>query len=484
MKILFIHPPVRLNDVPKHIPYGLGLLMSVAESLGHQVAFLDLNALRLSSEAVKEALSEDRFDVVGIGGLSSQYKFIRPLLRLVRQSQPQALLVAGGGFLTSMPEEMMALCPEIEVGVVGEGEATLPDVLEHVEDRRWDKVPGVIHRLGGRPARTAPRKLIADMDEIPYPHYDLIPLETYFENSPLMFSPESAAARRRIDILTERGCPRMCTFCEHGGMSRYDLERVYEGSAFDEEPIYRFNSARYTAELVKYLRFRFGVDFVSILDENMTSYRKRVFELCDEWERAGLAGLVKFGCLGDVGGVTLDMLRRLREVGCSYISYGGESASNMILRAVKKNTTVEQMQRAMDWTVQSGIRAVMTFMMGYPDETPQTIHETMEFWRRNKMIVKPFLITPYPGTELYVRYKRKILAEWGGDLEAFLLSLDDATDMSVNISKHFNDVELLGLQQLMYTQDFVRLRRFAEAKGTPIVEPGAPAVAETAAARP
>jgi radical SAM superfamily enzyme YgiQ (UPF0313 family) len=156
----------------------------------------------------------------------------------------------------------------------------------------------------------------------------------------------------------------------------------------------------------------------------------------------------------------------------------------MILRAVKKNTTVEQMQRAMDWTVQSGIRAVMTFMMGYPDETPQTIHETMEFWRRNRMIVKPFLITPYPGTELYVRYKRKILDQWGGDLEAFLLSLDDATDMSVNISKHFNDVELLGLQQLMYTQDFVRLRRFAESKGTPIVEPGAHAVAETAAARP
>jgi radical SAM superfamily enzyme YgiQ (UPF0313 family) len=289
MKILFVHPPVRLNDVPKHIPYGLGLLMSVAENLGHQVAFLDLNALRLSTEAVKEAICEDRFDVVGIGGLSSQYKFIRPLLRLARQYQPQALLVAGGGFLTSMPEEMMALCPEIEVGVVGEGEATLPDLLEHVEDRRWDKVPGVIHRLGGRPARTAPRTLIADMDEIPYPHYDLIPLETYFENSPLMFSPESAASRRRIDILTERGCPRMCTFCEHGGMSRYDLERVYEGGAFNEEPIYRFNSARYTAELVKYLRFRFGVDFVSILDENMTSYRKRVFELCDEWERAGLA---------------------------------------------------------------------------------------------------------------------------------------------------------------------------------------------------
>jgi radical SAM superfamily enzyme YgiQ (UPF0313 family) len=482
MKILFIHPPVRLNDVPKHIPYGLGILMSVAENLGHQVAFLDLNALRISGEAVKEAICEDRFDVVGIGGLSSQYKFIRPLLKLIKQFQPQAVVMAGGGFLTSMPEEAMQLCPEIDVGVVGEGEATLPDLLDHVEDRRWDQVAGVIHRLEGKPMRTAPRKLIADMDDIPYPHYDLIPLDVYFENSALMFSPESAAATRRIDILMERGCPRMCTFCEHGGMSRYDLERVYEGGNFGEEPIYRFNSPRYTVELVKYLRFRFGVDFVSILDENMTTYRKRVFELCDEWERAGLAGLVKFGCLGDVGGVTLDMLKRLREVGCSYISYGGESASNMILKAVKKNTTVEQMQRALDWTVQSGIRGVMTFMMGYPDETTQTIYETMEFWRRNKMIVKPFLITPYPGTELYVRYKRQILKEWGGSLDRFLLSLDDATDISVNMSKHFNDVELLGLQQLMYTQDFDRLRRFAEQKGMPIVELG-PVATEVAGMR-
>src|SRR3989338_8055766 len=168
----------------------------------------------------------------------------------------------------------------------------------------------------------------------------------------------------------------------------------------------------------------------------MTSYRRRVFELCDAWERAGLAGIVRFGCLGDVGGVTLDMLKRLREVGCSYISYGGESASNMILKAVKKNTTVEQMQRALDWTVQSGIRGVMTFMMGYPDETPQTMYETMDFWRHNGMIVKPFL-----------------------------LSLDDATDISVNISRHFSDVELLGLQQIMYSQDFARLRRFAAEKG-------------------
>ena len=475
MKILFIHPPVRLGDVPKHIPYGIGILAAVAENLGHQVAFLDLNALRITGSAVTQALSEDRFDVVGIGGLSSQYKFIKPLLRLIKAQQPQALVLAGGGFLTSMPEEMMALCPEIDVAVVGEGEATLPEVLEHLEDRDWSRVEGVIYRRpDGKAVRTRPRKLIASMDDIPYPAYDLIPLEIYFENSALMFSPESAAAIRRIDILMERGCPRMCTFCEHGGMSKYDLERVYEGSDFKEEPIYRFNSPEYTVEMVRSLRFKYGVDFVSILDENMTSYRRRVFELCDAWERAGLAGIVRFGCLGDVGGVTLDMLKRLREVGCSYISYGGESASNMILKAVKKNTTVEQMQQALEWTVQSGIRGVMTFMMGYPDETPQTMYETMDFWRRNGMIVKPFLITPYPGTELYVQYKRKILDQWGGSLDRFLLSLDDATDISVNISTHFNDVELLGLQQLMYSQDFDRLRRFAAEKGMPIVEIQAP----------
>jgi hypothetical protein len=107
------------------------------------------------------------------------------------------------------------------------------------------------------------------------------------------------------------------------------------------------------------------------------------------------------------------------------------------------------------------------------------MYETMDFWRRNGMIVKPFLITPYPGTELYVQYRRKILDQWGGSLDRFLLSLDDATDISVNISKHFNDVELLGLQQLMYAQDFDRLRRFAAEKGMPIVEPRAqPAPAE------
>jgi hypothetical protein len=102
------------------------------------------------------------------------------------------------------------------------------------------------------------------------------------------------------------------------------------------------------------------------------------------------------------------------------------------------------------------------------------MYETMDFWRRNGMIVKPFLITPYPGTELYVQHRRRILDQWDGSLERFLLSLDDATDISVNISRHFSDVELLGLQQIMYSQDFARLRRFAAEKGLPLREPQAP----------
>ncbi|MBW2675241.1 MAG: hypothetical protein JRD89_17825, partial [Deltaproteobacteria bacterium] len=125
--------------------------------------------------------------------------------------------------------------------------------------------------------------------------------------------------------------------------------------------------------------------------------------------------------------------------------------------------TVKQTQQAIDATMRAGITPIVTYMMGYPTEKAEDIIATVEFWKRNMMAVRPFFITPYPGTELFLEHRERILEQHGGDMERFLMSLGDATDLSANISP-WNDVELLGLREMMVMQDVDRIRRWADGK--------------------
>lgn len=459
------------------------MIAAVSEELGHNVAILDVNAFRIGLDAIRQEIRSDEWDVIGIGGLTSQYKYIKPISKICKEIQPDALLVAGGGFLTSQPKEMLNWLP-FDVGVVGEGERTWEELLEHVYDRRFKKVKGIVYRKSklhlkynekgvlkspGKIVMNPPRPLIPqeELDELPYPAYDLLPLEVYFQNSALALSPESMLCKRRLDIISERGCIHKCRYCQHLGMSSWDLGRIHHTNV--KGPAIRFQSARYVVNLMKYLRFKYSCDFFSILDENFFANRKRVLEICDLMEQEDLVGLVKWGALGSVDVVDYQVLQRAKDCGCTYVSYGGESASQRVLKSLNKGwQTPERMQAALDATRKAGITPIMTFMISAADNV-ESIIETTEFWIRNGIICKPFFETAYPGTQLFDMYKDEILKQYNGDLEAFVLKCGDATELIHNLSKgRFTDVELLGLRELMFTHDVKRLKEFAKLKGEKI----------------
>lgn len=468
MKVLFINPPIRLQEPPKHIPYGMAILVSIADGMGLNVAVLDLNAYRLPLEVVKEEISEESYDTVCIGGLTTQYKFIKQYVKLTRQVQPDTLIVAGGGFFTVQPKEMMEWLPEVDIGVIGEGEETFVEVLEKSVSGRWNEVKGIVYRENDELVFTEPRPLIGygtnifkKLEDIPYPAWGMFPLEdVYFQNSSLLLSPEVMNARRRLDVITERGCNHTCEYCVHLGMSSHDLKRIYGDNI--KGPNLRYFSAEYTVGMIKYMRLKYAVDFISFLDENFTANRKRCFEICDLLEREDLVGVVNFGCLGSVDTVDRELLQRLKDVGFTYISYGGESANNHILKQIGKNTTVEQMQSAIQETKRVGINPVMTFMEGYPGEKVDDMIQTVEFWENNDIFCRPFFVQPYPGTEMFYTYRNKILEQYG-DLESYVLDLDDAQKLTVNLTD-FSDCELLGLRELMTVHDLRRLKKFKKSK--------------------
>ena len=154
------------------MPYGIALLAAIAIRDGHAVQVFDANAWRTSDAVVAQVLQADRWDVIGMGGITTAYRSIKHITAMAKELAPQALLVVGGGFLTSMPNDIMRFLPHVDLGVVGEGFISFPEVLRRVDagNRDWAAVKGLIWREPSGRARLNPEQpLLEDLDSLPYP---------------------------------------------------------------------------------------------------------------------------------------------------------------------------------------------------------------------------------------------------------------------------------------------------------------------------
>ncbi len=486
-RVLMINPLVRQEDVPQHVPYGLALLASILDAEGHQYQVYDANAWRAPDEVLVEVLKADDWDVVATGGISTTYGYVKKTVNLAAEHAPNALVVAGGGLVTSIPQDIMRLLPAVDIGVIGEAFETFPEVLRMVDkkDRDWKKVHGIIWRADAGVSRlTPPRAVIENLDSLPYPKWDAFPLDIYFRNSgSLLGSEENMLAQRRLDINGSFGCPFICRFCFHLGLAG-DMQYVETDQGpdviFTHQRANRLHSPRYIVNMVKYLRYRYGVDNVAFLDENLLAMnvaagKKWLPEICDLWIKEGLQPRcirediphspescdgVHWSGTSHATLATPELMRTMREAGCTSLVYGLESFSKRVLKNVGKGATPESNERAIRVTLEAGIRPIPNQIMGFPDDFFDSLRDSVHAWERIGIQVRPFFATPYPGSEWYSKYKDKILEQYDGDLEAFLLEIGDATRLTAVICENLNAVELLGLRELMVARDLKRIDRY------------------------
>src|SRR5437773_1835755 len=401
-KVLFVNPVIREEDDPRHVPYGMALLAAIIMREGHLVQVFDANAWRASDAVLSQVLAADRWDVVGLGGITTAYRSIKQIVRRAKDIAPQALVVAGGGFLTSMPHDIMRFLPQVDACVVGEAFASFPELLRRLDagNRDWAKVPGLVWRGPDGVSHLNPEQpLLQDIDRLPYPAWELFPLDVYFKNSMALYSEEGMGARRRLDINASYGCSLICRFC-----------------------------------------FHLGIDGVPHDPERCTGVH---------WGGTSHATL----CSPEV-------LKAIKRAGCSHLVYGYETFSARVMKTIGKGATPEANERSLRWTLEAGIRPIPNQMIGFPDEDFDSLRDNVLAWNRLGLQVKPFFATPYPGTEWYQKYKSRILEQYDGDLEAFLLDVGDATRLTAVISKKFNAVEIYGLRELMVQRDLKRLAEY------------------------
>jgi len=432
IKVLLVNSPIRLNAKPNNIPYGLATVAGTLIQQGFDVKIFDVNALRPTKDQIIESLKNMHWDIVGLSGLITTIEFQKWLVTELKRMHPEAPVVSGGGLATSCPELLFEET-QVDIAVIGEGERTMPDLCRAIEARAdLNEISGLHFRQNNRIIQNEPCRNIQNLDEIPFPAWDLLPMDIYLKN-PIWGDVASNSSgfrkdikvTRSMNIISSRGCPFSCNYCYHlFGRSKY-----------------RFRSAQNVIDEIEILVDRYSVDFIGFVDDNMMASEKRLLEFCDLMEQKRFT--LTWGCHGRVTSAKPDVLNRMAEVGCVWIGYGIESGSQKILDAMNKRATVEQAKQAIIHTRNAGIYPNTTFIFGYPGETIESIQETIDFKKEMGIECGSFFATPYPGAPLYEQVRPLIKDE-----RAFIRSLGNATDFSINLTD-FDDETFFTLKEVM-----------------------------------
>ena len=304
-KVLFINPMVREEEDPHHVPMGMAQLCAIAIKNGHQIQVYDHNAWRADDATVKKVIESDKWDLIAVGGITTAYSSIKKIVKLSKKVFPKVPICLGGGVLTSIPKEVLTWLPEVDFGFVGEAYKTIIDVLSMIDEKSdWHKIKGLVVREKNNDFHFTPaQELLKNLDELPYPAFDLFPLEeVYFQNSKLMYSEQGMKTTRRLDINASIGCSLICKFCYHLGIAgdmRYEKDQNGKviNVSFDEPGKIgrhiRYNSPEYIVKYAKYHYDKYKINFLYFLDENLMtmdvfSRRTWLKEICRLWKEAGL----------------------------------------------------------------------------------------------------------------------------------------------------------------------------------------------------
>jgi anaerobic magnesium-protoporphyrin IX monomethyl ester cyclase len=404
-KVLLVFPPttsVAHFEPMVTPPLGIAYLGAALRARGYEVSAIDamvedaygveplgpgIVRYGLRIEEIVRRIEAARPDVLGLSCLfSSQWPVVREIAARARRSSPD-LVIAAGGTHPSFLWERCLRESDIDFVVIGEGDRTFPDALDRLRDgRSLEGMPGVAWRDGDTARRGPPVALIEDLDVLPFPAYDLFPLERYFDLA--LPHGYTLRSRRSVPVVTSRGCPCRCSFCSSS---------PYWGSR------HRARSAEHVLAEIEWLRSTFGIEEIHFHDDNLTADRERALRI--------FTGLKSFSprlswkTPSGLALWTLDegMLRLMRESGCFEISLAVESGDQGVLRDIaRKPLRLEKVVEVNRAARACGIFRIGYFIIGFPGESRAQIENTVRFSRRLRLDWSTFFIfSPMIGSPLF-----------------------------------------------------------------------------------
>lgn len=388
MRVLLIYPPISKeeryssaigNAGGRQMPLGVFYLASYLRQQGHPVSVIDGEAEGLSASEILTRVREFQPGLVGISASTVAFHRGLEVAQEIKALRPDCPIVLGGPHASSNVAHAMSF-PEFDFAVVGEGEAPLAELIGVLENGgELASVRSLAYRQAGELVVNPLAPRIADLDSIPIPAYDLASDLSLYVPPPCNYKKSPVA-----NIITSRGCPNQCTFCDR--------------SVFGQS--LRLRSAENVAAEIEYLWREHHVREIAFVDDTFTLRPQRIRDIFQVLDRKGLA--FPWTCMSRINTVDEDLLAFMRDRGCWHISFGIESGSEDILRRIKKNISLEQARRVVQWCAKLGIRTKGFFIVGHPGETLETIEQTIRLALDLGLDdVVATINTPIPGSEQY-----------------------------------------------------------------------------------
>ena len=450
MKIMICTSRIRPDGVQTVFPPlgSMAIIQALIKAGYKDTSLFDIDGLRPSYSEVIAHFQRERLDVVGISGVvSTAYKFTKQLIGTIHEILPETPVIVGGNVAAN--SEVLMRLAKADYCVAGEGELTAVELMNYLGEKGGRSQPDdyealrkiqgitfidendVVVFTGYRP--DVPADSLYDLD------YDILERDTDinryiidpwfyvgFAYDPRSFEPQRKG-KKLATLVTTKGCVAKCTFCH-----RWDKG-------------IRFVGVDRIIERIKMVQERYNVGFISFADENFGSNQK--------WNDELLEKIAPLDVLWRVGGVrcrtvNLDLLKRMRDVGCVNVQYGIESGSQRMLDVMEKNTKVEHNRNAARWTYEAGLYTSYALVLAMPGETPETVQESIEFLKE----VTEFLPEPpygrtsinrleaLPGTPVYEYGKvLGIIGRSPEEEEKYLLHISDTSGGEAGKQLNFTD---------------------------------------------
>jgi radical SAM superfamily enzyme YgiQ (UPF0313 family) len=395
MKVLLIS--YDNESLVQWFPQGLAYIAAILLKHNHEVEIYEQDIHHYPESHLTQKLNNEHFDIVGLSFIGGYYEYRKALKisEAINNSTQRPFYIIGGFGPTPAPNYFLKKT-QADAIVMGEGENTVIDLLEHLEEKKDLKdVLGIAYRTGKKVHVNPSRPLIEDVDSIPMPAYHLFNIEHYR----LLRMPNCSRTDFIMPLISGRGCTFTCNFC-------YRMDKGFRG---------RSNEA--IIEEMRYLKENYGITYIAFSDELLMSSMERTMSLCQAIIDAKLD--MKWDCNGRLNYAKPKVLNLMKEAGCVFINYGIEAYDDQILKNMDKVLTTKQIEKGIVETLNAGISPGYNIIFGNIDETRETLMKGVEFLLKyddgaQMRTIRP--VTPYPGSPLYYHAIKKGMIK---DIEDF-----------------------------------------------------------------
>jgi len=383
MKVTFINPPWYFKKEILFISQnlGIGYLASYIKKYGHEAYFIDallegkykkilvktkyqtVYRFGLSYEEIVKRIPKDT-DFIGISiPFTDLAPIAKELSAVIKKSFPDIPIICGGIYPSNLKEN--EVIENIDYIVRGEGEAKL---LEIISGKKTE---------------------IDKLDDLPFPDYDVRPMEEYIK-----WSPRGERKKKVLSIITSRGCPFDCNFCS--------IHPVYGYK-------WRCRSPENVIEEIKYAIERFGIEHIEFEDDNLTLRPKRALEIFEGLKELSVTWSTPNGVRIDT--LNYDLLKIMKESGCTSLCLAAEHGDQEMLKLMNKRLDLNKVVEVAKWCAELKIPTNAFFIIGYPGETKERFNNLVKFAKKMKKIgidtISVFIAKPHPNTKLYYLCKEK-----------------------------------------------------------------------------